>query len=145
LERQAGCRAQLSAIAEPSEGVRASILHADGPAWRIKLQRLGYRLVGGQAYLLRFRSRSDAPRPFVCGVGQAQAPFRSLGLYEPLRAGVDWRDFSAEFTASDDEENACIFFWLAESACAIELCDVVLSPARDQAPEAPSRRASTSS
>jgi hypothetical protein len=144
LERQHGCRAHLLASPGSADGVRAAILHADGPAWKIKLARLGYSVVAGEMYRLQFRSRSDAPRPYVCGVGQAQAPYHSLGLYEPQQSGVEWREFSAEFTASADEPNACVFFWLAESAGAIELCDVVLSMIREQAPEAPTRSASTS-
>lgn len=109
------------------ESVRLNLPDGD-PAtpWDRQLARKGYSFQQGQWYRIRFDARSEVARSIHCAASQAHQPWSTLGLYEAVEIGPEWKSIALEFQATMDEPIGRIHWDLGGPASIVELADPVV-------------------
>ena len=92
-----------------------------------------FQVVSQSRYALRFRARSDRPRHVFVGFARAHGSWETLGLYEELLLTPQWRSFEKDFLASENDDNARIFFDLGSNESSVEISGVALRSLPDGA------------
>jgi hypothetical protein len=120
-----GNRAAVEFLDDPGR-VRI-VIHrlASDANYDIQLNQTRYAVAANSRYRLTFRGRADADRDVCLGFSKASAPWSNLGLYRKLQLTTDWRDYSEDFVATSDEDNARIHFDLGDAGIAVELSSVL--------------------
>jgi len=126
--------ADLGFLADASESVRVTIyVWRSGATYDIQLNRTRYEVTAHTNYRLAFRGRADQVREACVGFAKADNPWSNLGLYRTLQLTTDWTDYSEDFVATSDENNARIHFDLGGSGISVELSSVRLWKITDSA------------
>ncbi|HOF18163.1 MAG TPA: cellulase family glycosylhydrolase, partial [Phycisphaerae bacterium] len=125
LTRHSGADAQAQPLRD-ADGVRLTPGKLASAVWHLEYSVAGLEARTDRFYTLRFRARSDAPRQIVCRFGQADAPYRSLGLRINVAIDKTWREHRFEFQPPQAESNARVSFLFAQSAAPFEIADVEL-------------------
>jgi glycosyltransferase involved in cell wall biosynthesis len=127
-------------FAEDPERVRISFHRLAATAnYDIQLNCTRYEVTGQHNYRLTFRGRADDLRDVCVGFAKASEPWSNLGLYRRLQLTTDWQDFSSDFVAASDDDNARIHFDLADAPISVELSSVRLWRITDAGPVAVER------
>lgn len=84
------------------------------------------RVRAGRTYTAAFWARANKEREISFCVGQAHEPWDSLGLYERASIGPEWSHHRAEFTASQDDEEARFYFDLGGDPADVAIADASL-------------------
>lgn len=126
IERHAGADALVTS---QSGALRIEVKNPGKEDWHVQVNQTGLKLVAGQAYTFQFRVRSDQARTIRVSVGQAHAPWESIGVWASLDAGPEWRDCHYVFTATRSDENVRAGFGqFGEAGSVVELAGLSLRP-----------------
>lgn len=109
------------------EPVRVSFsTTAKSKPWDAQLQRRLPPIEARRSYKIRFRARADRPRAATLTLSAAKPPFENLGLYHELQWSPEWVETALEFTATRDEADAILSFWLGQDDAEVEIADFVV-------------------
>ncbi|MGH7492062.1 MAG: carbohydrate binding domain-containing protein [bacterium] len=136
LQLENGADAHLLFPSDHDENVRLAVNNvASKYAWEIRLSRLDVAVKAGQRYAVQFQARADKPRRIFAGCAQAHEPGDNLGWYREFELVTAWQSFSADFVATADDDNSCIYFDAGANEVPIEIASVRLHAIPiDQAP-----------
>lgn len=98
-------------------------IHAigSGSPFGVQLSRSPFTVAKGAKYRLRFEAKASQERPMLVSVTQSSPPFRNLGLYQVVDLAPQWRAFDMEWTASDADAMAGLYFNLGEAPATVSL------------------------
>jgi len=96
------------------------------PAYDIQLNKPRLHATANHEYVVNFLVRADAPRKVSFGFAMGHAPWTNLGLHWEIDATAEWRPIEARFTATEDDENARIYFDVGNSDVSVEISSVSL-------------------
>lgn len=126
VEQHAGAEAAVTTL---SGTLRIEVKQAGREDWHVQVNQTGLKLVAGQAYTFQFRARSAQARTIRVSVGQAHAPWESIGVWAALEVGPEWQDCQYVFTASQsDDQVRAGFGQFGEAGSVIELSGISLRP-----------------
>ncbi len=117
--------AALSAV-PVAGGVRLTVAAVDGTEWHAQFQQGGFAIHKGETYRGRVTVRADHPVTIAFGVGQAHAPWQSLGGYRTVHVTAEPKTVPFGFTAAADEPNARLNFSVGNAVAAVDLTDLDL-------------------
>ncbi len=106
--------------------IRVAVTEVDGTAWHAQVGQGRLSLAKGTTYHVQFHGSADRPTAVGVTVGQAHAPWQSLGLYRSVRLGTDGRDVTLTFVATADEDNARLTFLVGGTTGTLVLSDAAL-------------------
>ncbi len=86
--------------------LRVSVTRASDASWHVQVNQGGLALHADRAYTLTVRARSDVETEASVAVGQAHAPWQSLGFSGAMRLNTDWQTFRFVFSLNASEDNA---------------------------------------
>ena len=113
------------------EGVlRIDVTKVDGTAWHAQVNQGHLSLTKGKTYRVQFYGWSaERPTSITVNVGQAHAPWQSLGLSRSIRLGTDvrvGRRVTLPFVATADDDDARLSFVVGGTTAVILLTDADL-------------------
>ncbi len=127
LEQHHGCTAELSRHTHRERPcARIRITKRGKTDWHLQFNQAGLKLEEGRYYTVRFTVAADAKRPLRCGVGQAHAPWQTLGLSREVSLSPEWKTYRLGFTATRGDDNARVSFTLGGADASIHLASVEL-------------------
>lgn len=123
LRAREDARAALAGVAGEPGTVRVTIDGTTDPKtpWTIRLHGPPFAVEEGQAFLVRFRARSDSPRTMVAKAGLSREPWSSVGLYTVVALSPDWREHEFRFQATATVADAHLEFMLGADRAAVEI------------------------
>jgi hypothetical protein len=121
LDVDPSARASAWPLFLPRLGTRVAIRRSGSALWNVRLARPGVRVLGGAAYQVRFKVRSDRSRSIMFGVWQDHAPYQALGHCEQLQVTTEWQTVWRTFSASSDERRGYFGFWMGGEAGSVDV------------------------
>jgi hypothetical protein len=76
-----------------------NVTESSDQAWHTQLLWQPFAVQEGAAYALRLRMRANRRKAVYVSCGQNHDPWNSLGLYQQLNVGPEWRDYEFFLTA----------------------------------------------
>ncbi len=109
--------------------LRVSVTQASDAAWHVQVNQGGLSLHADRAYTLTVRARSDLETAASVAVGQAHAPWQSLGFSGAMRLNTDWQTFRFVFTLNASDNNARVnISGLGDEIASVWIDEVSLRP-----------------
>jgi hypothetical protein len=133
LRTESGSEAALVPSAEGGASLRVAVRSSASIPWSVQLNEPGLAVEAGREYLLVFAARATPPRAVSVGVSQAHPPWETLGLYRTVELTHTRQEFTYEFAATATDDNARVHFDLGGTDADVELIDVGLRRAADDA------------
>jgi hypothetical protein len=110
-------QANLEFLCDDKEGMRLTITKVGtAEPWAIQLNQSGHAVHANRRYTVQFKAHADQPRRLALGFSKAHPPWDGLGLYRQFDLTSEWQNFTAEFVATGDDDNARIHFDAGGSA-----------------------------
>ena len=129
LEQHSGCKASVSRRRYRSrDGLRIEIDKADDTEWHLQFNQRDISVKAEQYFTVVFEAAADEPRKISCGVGQANSPWKNLGLSRGVELSQKWQTFRIGFVARADEDNARLSFSFGGSNAPVYLANVEFRP-----------------
>jgi hypothetical protein len=126
--------AALAYSPDDPDSVRIVIDHiGTGESFDVQLNQPRLAVKANDRYALSFLARADMPRTICVGCARAREPWSNLGLYKRISLTIGWESVTAEFEASEDEDNARIHFDLGGCTPSVEIGSVTLRRLEDGA------------
>jgi hypothetical protein len=115
--------------APTADAVRINIKQAAGSkVWDVEWSRPGLVLNSDQPLEIAFRAKANPPRQGTVRFQQAHAPWKTLGLDQPISIEADWKEFRFASKASSADENARLTFQFGGADGDVMLDQVAFQP-----------------
>lgn len=134
LACQNGYLAVLETLDRPSALQVRITKWSEPDAWKVQLVRGPVAIDAGQRYVVRFRIRAEATRPFNLFVARPSTPVGQRPLSYRGEASQEWQNATLTFTTEETLADAQLCFELGESSATVELEDVELTADVDEGP-----------
>src|SRR5262249_22337349 len=139
LERHEKAEAKVTADDELPDALKAgsprprsariSVTHESTMGWHVQFNQAGLKVEAERPYTLTFWAKADRPLPLSVGLGQAHAPWGTLGLSREVKLTTDWQQFRFVFLPGQADDNARVNFSdLARQTCTVWLAGGSLAP-----------------
>ncbi|MDR3689110.1 MAG: hypothetical protein P4L46_07000 [Fimbriimonas sp.] len=114
---------------------RVTVRSNSGPDWHVQLHITGLDLKEGQPYTIRFRARCSGLAQLTVSSALDEPDWHSLGVFQPVKVGVEWQSFALPFTPTDTRTNHNrIGFMLGALRGTLEVESFSVSPGIDPGP-----------
>jgi hypothetical protein len=98
----------LRSASKPPRSARIQVTRAGAEGWHVQFKQPGIKVRADRPYTFSFWARADRPLRLSADLGQAHAPWRSLGLLTEIKLTTEWQHFRFTFRASAGDDNARI-------------------------------------
>ena len=119
----------LAAAARSARSARLAITRASTAAWHVQFNQSGLKVRAGHPYTLTFWAKAERPLAVSAAVGQAHAPWQTLGLRASIDLTGEWKPFRFVFEPTHDDDNARVVFGdMARQTGVVYLAGISLRP-----------------
>lgn len=126
-----GAQAAISYAPERPNAVRIDVVRPGSRGSAIQYVAANFPLVADEHMTVSFRVRSDKPRSLGFCVGQANDPWKPMGIYRAVNADANWQVIRFDFRSTASGE-ARLYFDLGGDATAVEIADPIVYASADR-------------